>query len=313
MALSRAITEELHALGRSLSGRPLSLRRSEKLIFLCGANRAADVPSYRREAVERFIHSLSREFRVVYAESVFNELAMVGHHKNALDVEHDITEIADKVVIILESPGSFCELGAFAHTKLRGKLIVVNDQNFQKERSFINTGPILALNEAKSPVLWYPMSAEINKTSVDGIGLVFSKLKAALLAIPNVSRGVRDHGELKADKMSLYFAHDLVYLMGMAQYKELTEALTLMFGKRRFDSLSGLLGVLRASNLVARDDTGLYRSLLAEPFFNYGTAFAALQVRLRHFQLKTTPQRFKLGLLDRSHRTGISSPERTAA
>lgn len=128
-------------------------------------------PSERRKAIKRFVESISTEYRVIYAEGVFNELTKLGHGMNSLDLEHEISAIADRILIVLESPSAFCELGAFAHKTLREKLIIVNDSQFEGSKSFIDTGPLAAARECKSPILWYPMAKDgVWKT--DGIGAV---------------------------------------------------------------------------------------------------------------------------------------------
>ena len=78
---------------------------------------------------------------------MFLTLQKEGHKGNILDVEHDISEFADHIIIILESPSAFAELGAFAHAKLRNKLIIINDKKYESENSFINLGPIKAIRE----------------------------------------------------------------------------------------------------------------------------------------------------------------------
>ena len=68
-----------------------------------------------------------------------------------MSLEHQITAIADKIVIVLESESALCELGAFTHKDLRKKLVVINDSRFRASESFINTGPIAALDVKLDP------------------------------------------------------------------------------------------------------------------------------------------------------------------
>jgi hypothetical protein len=295
-----ALGKRLISFGRAMKVSPPFISRTKKLIFLCGANRGIATPSHRRESLKKFIEGSSDDFRVIYAESVFNELTKIGHRKNALDLETEISSLADKIVIVLESASAFCELGAFAHKTLRDKLIVINDSNFKDVESFINTGPIAALDEAKAPVLWYPMSADV-RTTVDGIGAVFKELHIAIKsAVPkSVMNTTRDLSELRADKISLYFVHDLVFFTGPITYKELISALIIMFEDKSYDLLSGLLGALRAAGLIVSNkiepDTWVFRTSGTMPFMRYPQRFDSLVATFRAFHLKRHPERFSLG------------------
>ena len=247
-----AVGARLVRLGLSLRDSPPFLSRSKLLIFLCGAS-VAEQPSPRRQAVQRFIHSLSTSHTVLYAEGIFSELVRHGHKKNILDLEHEISEIADKVLIILESESAFCELGAFAHANLRQKLLIVNSSHFRASTSFINQGPVAAAIEAKASVFWYPMVNSPDKT-LDGIGAIYPALKATLAHRTPLGERVQFDklAKLGMNKHSLYFAHDLVLISGPIAYEELVAILKKLFPlEKSFDSLKNLLGVLRESGLVS--------------------------------------------------------------
>lgn len=286
----------LKKFGLALGASPPFLSRADQLIFLCGANRTAGIPSVRREAVKRFIENISSEYRVLYAETVFNELSKIGNNRNVLDLEHEISDIADKVVIILESPSAFCELGAFAHPTLRKKLIVINDSQFQDSSSFINSGPIAAAFEAKSPVLWYPMESD-GVSRLDGIGAIFNDLKVAMNPHPlsGSSKILEDISKLRPNKTSLYFVHDLVLLTGPISYDELIAVLIAGFGHKPYDMLKRLLGVLRAADLIQSDSIGetwIYKAVNTELYLTYDSNIYSMMASFRRFHLKMSPQRF---------------------
>ena len=284
--------------GLAIKAGPPSLSRAKQLIFLCGANRSIGIPSFRREAIKRFIESISDNYKVIFAEPVFNELLKIGLSKNTLDLEHEISAVADKIVIILESESAFCELGAFAHKTLRTKLVVINNSRFRSSSSFINTGPIAAMAEVKSPVLWYPMSPT-GHISLDGVGAVFSDLKDALKP-KATKRNIAVEGEitdLKIDKLSLYFVHDLVLFAGPLSHKELIEVLKITFGSKPYNPLSPLLSFLRAAGLIASFNvagTWVFRAVSNIPFLNYGISTSPLMSAFRSFHLKNSPERFGL-------------------
>lgn len=287
----------LSKFGAALRAAPPSLSRAKQLIFLCGANRPGGGPSARRQALKKFILSVSNVYSVIYAEGIFNELQKLGHKKNVLDLEHEISDIADRVVIVLESESAFCELGAFAHAALRQKLIVVNDSNFRQSQSFINTGPLAAVDEAKSPILWYPMSPSGIHT-LDGIGATFPELKTALQFKPPPSEPITHNSlsQLGMNKISLYFIHDLVYFLGPINHKELVQTLEFLFGNQNFDPLKNLLGVLREGRLIhtkqVQEKEWVYRPISPEPFLKYRENTSGLLSSFRTYHLKNNPTRF---------------------
>lgn len=291
-----AISARVREFGLATEASPPLLARSNQLMFLCGANRSLGVPSARREAIKKFIESLSPDFRVIYAEGVFNELIKIGHSKNSLDLEHEISGIADKILIVLESPSAFCELGAFAHQKLRKKLVIINDSQFRSESSFINTGPIAAATEAKAPVLWYPMKPD-GIHSIDGIGATFNDLRTFIGQKPQ-SRARRlpgDISQLDANKSSLYFVHDLVFFAGPISHEELVELLKVAYGNKSYDMLKRLLGVLKAAGLIHSFDasgTWVYESTIGSPFMRYGINTNPMMALIRRNHLENHPSRF---------------------
>ncbi|MDN6885216.1 retron St85 family effector protein [Variovorax sp. CAN2819] len=296
-----AVGIRLNEFGLSLKDSPSFLSRSKQLIFLCGANQAPNTPSQRRTNLKKFIHQISPDYTVIYAEGIFNEIKKFGPQKNVLDLEHRISDVADKVIIILESESAFCELGAFAHEKLRHKLIVINNARFEHSESFINTGPIAALKEAKSPVMWYPMTSNGIKVS-DGIGAIFKDLEAALTHQPADGGPVNYEtlGDLRMNKISLYFLHDLVLLSGPVSYKELISCLISLFGHKSFDAASSLLAVLREAGLVTDLSTNkstpnlppIYEAVTTDFFLKYKYDVYALMAAFRVFHQKRSPQRF---------------------
>jgi hypothetical protein len=297
---SSAASRKLKRFGRALKRNKPLLTRADQLIFLCGANQSENVASARRQAIKKFIDAKHQDTsRVVYAEGVFNELKKTGGKDNVLDLEHEISEIADKIVIVLESPSAFCELGAFAHPKLRSKLIVVNDSQFKQALSFINTGPLAAMIEAKAPILWYPMNAD-GVVWTDSIGAIFPELEKCL-EVSGFSRAERldvDLENLRTDKASLYLVHDLVLFTGPATYEELIHILIRMYGNKRYDNLKKLLGILKAAGLLSSshiDGSWVYRTTSPRPYLIYqGAEEESLAAAFRGHHLKSHGARFQI-------------------
>ncbi len=305
--LNRALTYDKNAIsirikkfGLALKTSPPYLARANQLIFLCGANLPdSEVPSARREAIKQFVEGLSVDYHVIYAEGVFKELSKLGHKKNVLDLEHEISDIADKIIIVMESESAICELGAFAHQYFRNKLIIINDSKYKSKDSFINVGPIAAAEEVKAPVLWYPM-AQTGIYSRDGIGATFKALAEAIRGNrPSRSERVTDDlTDLKPNKISIYFVHDLVLFTGPLSNNELIAVFKTAFGIKSYDNVPRLLGVLRAAGLIASycvGGTWVYRSKIDKPFLKYPSNVNALMASFRNFHLLKNPERFRIG------------------
>ncbi|CAM5190780.1 hypothetical protein CDEN61S_00974 [Castellaniella denitrificans] len=302
-----AIGARLENFTQSLRSSPPKLARSNQLIFLCGANKSSGVVSERRSSLKKSIENNQHNNTVIYAEGIFNELKKFGPTKNALDLEHTISEVADRIIIILESESAFCELGAFSHETLREKLIIINNSKFKTSESFINTGPIAALQEIKSPVLWYPMKQDGVHT-LDGIGSIFHEINTSL-SIKKTKKDQLDINELsefKARKESLYFLHDLILLCGPISHEEIIQLLKIVFGEREFNSIKNLLGILREAKLVSTKEvfnqnknklTWVYFPANFNFYFEYKSPekVAELKAAFRAYHLRNNTERFAHG------------------
>jgi len=134
---------------------------NEISIFLCGGS-GTEEEKFRREIGGKISGIISKyKYSVYYPEDMFIELIR-GHQKHdLLTLENLLADSANAVVILLQSPGTFTELGAFTnYEKLSNKLIVVIDPRFTRARSFINLGPVRFLkSKTKSKVLSVPMDS----------------------------------------------------------------------------------------------------------------------------------------------------------
>jgi hypothetical protein len=126
-----------------------------KLVFLCGGKASNNV-SAPYSLRELLLHRVATpgvpeklgDAIVLLAEEAANALAK-SNFSNLLDLEEFIAAVVHAVVLIVESPGSFCELGAFVKTvEIREKLIVVLPSDHKNSPSFITSGAIKYLEES---------------------------------------------------------------------------------------------------------------------------------------------------------------------
>jgi len=155
--LNRKILDIAHTLETSFLD-PLQASNDISL-FLCGGSTAAET-KFRRK-VGDYISKMKSNYRypVYYTEEMFME-QILGHQKqDLLSLENLLADSVHCVVILLQSPGTFTELGAFAnHEKLSDKLVVVIEPRYRRKPSFINRGPLRYLkSKTKSRILYSSM------------------------------------------------------------------------------------------------------------------------------------------------------------
>ena len=128
---------------------------NEISIFLCGGG-SPEHWKFRRAVGEKISCIRSKyRYSVYYPEDMFIELILGHQKKDLLSLENLLADSVNAVVILVQSPGTFTELGAFTnYEKLSDKLIVIIDPRFARSRSFINLGPVRYLKDkTRSKVL----------------------------------------------------------------------------------------------------------------------------------------------------------------
>jgi hypothetical protein len=132
---------------------------NEISIFLCGGG-GTEESKFRRGLGGKISKTVSKyKYSVYYPEDMFIELILGHQREDLLTLENLLADSANAIVILLQSPGTFTELGAFTnYEKLCNKLIVVLNPKFARARSFINLGPIRYLKRnTKSKILYSSM------------------------------------------------------------------------------------------------------------------------------------------------------------
>ncbi len=110
---------------------------------------------------------------VVFAEDA-NQIYRETKYNDLITFEEDIARIVSSVVVIVESPGSYAELGAFAMNPTISKsLRVIVQTEFSETESFIRFGPIEKMkNDDDESVAFFPWetkkSGGIVAKSVEG-------------------------------------------------------------------------------------------------------------------------------------------------
>lgn len=219
-----------------------------------------------------YVNKRIKHVNIFLAEPIFKFLNENGNSDNIIDIENELSTFADNIVIVLESESAFCELGAFAaSTKVRGKIIVINDSKFSNDLSFINLGPIKAIKEsAKRPqILNYKMDKD-GKVHGDNIGLVYEPLRKLLEHDPK-KRRVRVTEYNPNDyfnKESLKFVHDLIFISQPVYTRELEIIIKILFGTSNSARIGKHVGLLLATKQITRHNKKL-KSNFDDYFYEY--------------------------------------------
>lgn len=293
---NRLIKQEIGILKHNiLVSRVFRPKNVSKLIFLCGANKHENSISERRRALLDFSKKHLKHTQFFLAEEIFSALKKEGHKDNILDIEHEISNFADHILIVLESPSSFAELGAFSHKELRKKLIIINDSKYSNTASFINLGPLKAIEEASgiNNIISYQMKDDgVHKT--DAIGDVYDPLYQLLKEQIEGKASAIDLNQCnpakRFDKYSAMFIHDLIYFTGPINHKELIQILIQLFGNEDF-KLKQHVAILVAFGTISRNISGIFKSTIGKTYYEYRFDVNKLISTFRNYMLKFFPER----------------------
>lgn len=204
------------------------------IIFLCGG----DVEPISKP--EAKIYTSLRSYLIDYSSYLKAQIRTAElfkdysfYYDDLLEFECDIASISDLVVIILEGPGAFIELGLFSvKPDIFEKLVVIQHNEFSSELSFANLGPLQALKNSKeNSVLDYnwPLHQEFN-TLKDGVLKVIGQdISAHLKSIRTQSKF-----NIFIDAHFILFIYEIVRCFFPITEKEILDVLELLDFDREF-------------------------------------------------------------------------------
>lgn len=187
--------------------RVVELQHVRAVVFLCGA-----MGSARRRSLREYIERHHPDLLVFYAEDVWEQIGG-DPLRNALELETRLADLADVLVLVIESAGTIAELGAFAvNSELRRKLLPVLGKAHQRDASFIVSGPVRWVDRDSrfAPSLW---------TNLDSILLCGAELNERLSRIPDRGRLVQEmksRSLAERPKHLLLLLCDVVTVLGPA-------------------------------------------------------------------------------------------------
>lgn len=150
-----------------------------KFVFLCGKSIEDEMYVIsNRGVLHRYIDKkANNNVFVVLSEKLWEDA--FNSSIDLLTFEDFLAEVSDIIILLAESPGSFCELGAFAYADnlFCDKLIIVIDEKYQNEKSFILTGPTEKAKKDGATVVFAPLSGTGLLASTDLRSVLDKKMK----------------------------------------------------------------------------------------------------------------------------------------
>lgn len=137
-----------------------------KFIFLCGKAIDGQYEKTNRGILQNYLQKQSEDIFIVLSERLWEE--SFNSNIDLLTFEEFLAEISDVIVLFCESPGSYCELGAFAYADklFSDKLVIVIDEQYKEAKSFIMTGPVAKAKQDGATIVY---------AQLEGRGLLASK------------------------------------------------------------------------------------------------------------------------------------------
>jgi hypothetical protein len=277
------LSQKFNVLKGIITSRQTYLLKESRIIFTCGAADEDNFIDTKRGILMEYAKKNIDGINFFTAEKLFETLDK-KNESNLLAIEKKLTNYSDCIIIILESPAAFTELGAFSYPdELSKKILVINDKQFKEKKSFINQGPIDKINnfsEFKN-CIWadYDNFADSIKEIKKRINkLTYQNKKSIDISTQEIIE--------ENDKFRFYLLHDLISILYPISHSELVNAVKHIYGDIK-ESLNFDLALLNSLNMIGKYNSYYIKDSWPENLFlkyvgfNYETFRANYLVQLR--------------------------------
>jgi len=211
-----------------------------KFVFLCGkgidSNQEDSYTKSNRGIIDAYLSKLNPDIKIVLSERIWEDA--FDENIDLLTFEEFLAEVSDAIILFVESPGSFCELGAFtyANNLFSDKLIIVMDEKYKDSKSFISTGPVLKAKEDGSQIIY----AKVN----DGALLDSSDLRRSILDLVRTfskKQSAINKREINKESEKVYissFIIEMVELLKLVEPISKSDLIALYKRVKGFDSFT---------------------------------------------------------------------------
>lgn len=252
----------------------LRIENLPNFVFICGGIRNpvnAPRPGSMRDALLLRITQTDRELneRIREAEE-FQDWLEHSNVDNLIDFEIVLADMASSVVLIVEGPGAYAELGSFSIIEsISRKLITIFNMNTVIDKSFINLGVIKYLEDNKRTILRYRWGIEYRTTPLrDNVSLILKdeleeiNSKADIILV-NLKEEIRKktQSSIKFNKdikghVCLVIA-DLIYIFSALKINEIKKFLSAGFDiELSLKKIKEYLYILENLEFVTKEESG---------------------------------------------------------
>lgn len=297
----------INSISNVITKKEILLSKDNQIIFLFGGQN-----NINNKSVRQIFYDYTQRHLIDYQFLLAEDFINVYNDKtiDLLTIEKNLASYTDCVIIILESPGTFAELGAFAmHDELAKKILVINDIHHQKLDSFINLGPI----------------AKINNDSIFG-SVIYSNFDSFLKSINSIEKRLKDKLRKKSKRVSLdkpedfnnkenkknkiLLISDIISLFGPINNDEIIEILREIYNEshmffRDIKFETGLLKSLGLIHSISYKESVYYMKAINKEFYFYN--YSKLNIYKFRFEIinhYAKYQRFRLMLTKKIHEQG---------
>lgn len=158
-----------------------------KFVFLCGKafSNSNQYDISNRGIMDKCLTTKSKDVFIVLSEKLWED--SFGSNIDLLTFEEFLAEVSDAIILFVESPGSFCELGAFAYAEklFSDKLIIVIDEEYKDDKSFIITYPAAKAKKDGAKIIYAPLNGTGLLSSADLRKIIDEKIDEFASKRPN--------------------------------------------------------------------------------------------------------------------------------
>lgn len=196
MLKDKAIKDQINSLSLKLRKKTASSRKdgqfvAPRFIFVCGKDihtsgdtiRKITIEKLEQQKTENMYGFRSNNVLCVISENLYNQdLA-----EDLFSFEKMLAEISHKIIIVTESAGTYCELGAFVmDDECRKKTVVINEDKEEFANSFITKGPIKMLESDNEKAVILHNGIDHIKSNSEYEFRMEEVAKEALIITPNL-------------------------------------------------------------------------------------------------------------------------------
>ena len=237
-------------------------------MLVCGAQSRAGAPSGRSLILD-YAHRNLLSFKFFQAEQVFETLRQHRKTKDLLSLEDAFASFSDCIIIVLESPGSFAEIGAFAiKDEIAKILLVINDIRYSRDESFINLGPIAKVNK----VSIFRPTIYVNPEHILKFAHIIEERLSRILRKRNKNIDLTTFDKFSSctPKIKVLALADIISMFSPIKRREIYRILRYCYGNIHRTNLDVELGMLVTLGIVQMHQDFFFRaSEDIESFFEF--------------------------------------------